>query len=151
MILRFAAFFAIIGAVFVLYYVGTPKYFEVSKNVDIISTPDKVFSLIRNSSDWFKWSQFAKNKMGTYEVVSEIPEKEFIIDLTYLKPVRQTLRYTFEIIAKDQNTTRLKVSCKGNLDVTSKFLYQVLNIPKLINEQVGQEIDELKRLAENKE
>lgn len=150
MILRLASAFALIAAATTLYFSRTANFFEIEKTVTVEASTEKIYALISNLENWKKWSEFSKENLGIVEIVSKIPEKELLVNLNYTTPIQQKLRYSFYTHSLGLNKSELKIVCKGDLDLMKKVIHKIFNVNRLIEEQLSQEIDHIKKIAEYK-
>lgn len=174
MILRIAAALALIAGVASLYFAGSKNYFEIEESKTVLFSAESIYDQINDLSRWKKWSSYLKKEgtsidvvdnlvgkrsilrwnnlesSGQFEIVDTIKNQEVTVQASFDRPFKQEWIFQYQIKSLDENKIELKILCRGSLDLTTKIMHRLLNIPKLLSEQLSQEIDEIQIQLKNK-
>ncbi len=151
-----------------------PGMFRVERSALIDAAPDAIFPLIADFRAWTRWSPWEKLDAapartyagpasgkgavyawegrkagaGRMEVLEASPGRRVVIQLAFLKPMKQTNLAEFVFERQNDGRTRLTWSMSGRHTVVSRLMHAVFNFDKMVGKDFEAGLAELKAIAE---
>lgn len=151
-----------------------PGMFRIQRSTLIDAAPDAIFPLIADFRAWTQWSPWEKLDAdlariysgpnsgkgavyawegrkagaGRMEVLEATPGRRIVIQLAFLRPMRQTNLAEFVFERQDDGRTRLTWSMSGRHTVISRLMHAVLNFDKMVGKDFEAGLADLKAIAE---
>lgn len=151
-----------------------PSQFEISRSIDIQSTPAKVFTQVNDLQHWQAWSPWegldpamkktyegpsggvgasyawaGNNKVGEGKmtITESMPDKRVQFRLEFLRPFKATNATEF-IFTQEGRVTRVRWIMSGTNNFIAKLFGLFMNMDKMVGRDFEKGLTKLKQVCE---
>jgi hypothetical protein len=165
----------IVIALFVIFVQTRPNTYRVERSARIGASREAVFARINDFHNWPAWSPWGKldpqmkttfegpesgvgaayrwtgnNKVGegSMKITGSTPGSQVVIDLEFLKPIKDSSITTFSLVPEGDGTT-VNWSMDGRMTFISKAMCIFMSMDKMIGPDFERGLAQLKHVAES--